>query len=135
MGAVVEPDPDELVRHDGVQQLDLVDRVRRAVRLPERVPRQGGGDEALRTGGAGIGDRRIVEPSDPGLAGRVHEPHGLHFSASCYSRRTFIALTARGMPAYGVVWRIVSSISFQGTSMARRALMWARTCGSLEPSE
>ena len=52
--AVVEPDRDELVRHDGVQQLDLVDRVRRAGRRAERGPRQGGGDEALRPGGAGV---------------------------------------------------------------------------------
>src|SRR5437763_10064038 len=135
MAAVVEADREDLARHDRVQQLHLVAAIDTSRPRGERVPRLIARNEPSRSRGSGIVDHPVVfEGADPDLLRWILEADRFHPEASCSSRRTLIALTARGMPAYGVIWRMVSSICSHGTWIARSARMCARTCGSLDPS-
>src|SRR3954467_10037247 len=131
--AVVQADREDLARLRGMEELNVRDLVHLAVGGLDRGPALVVGDEALRPRGAGVDDDAVVETADVSRARGGGIADCLHSSASCSARSTFIALTARGTPAYGVICRIVSSISRHGTSIARSARMWACTCGSLDP--
>ena len=95
------------------------------------VPAVVGGDEALGRGGAGVDHGVAVEAAEASLAAGGRVADGFH--RPCSVRSTLSALMARGMPVYGAVWRMASSMSESGTSIARSASMWAATCGSELP--
>src|SRR4029077_8604177 len=95
------------------------------------LPAVVGGDEALARRGAGVAHGAAGEAAEASLAVGRRVPDGLH--RPCSVRSTLSALMARGMPVYGAVWRIASSMSESGTSIALSASMWAATCGSELP--
>ena len=116
-----------------MQQRDVVQRERLAGGRRQGAPGLARGTKPARRCRPGIDDL-CPPPSGRcgGSLGADAVPHCFHRPSSVLN--TLSALIARGTPAYGVVWRIVSSISLIGTSIARSAWMWAATWGSQPPS-
>src|SRR5205085_11998267 len=78
VAAVVQPDREDLPGDDWMEDPDVARLVLAPVGAFDCRPALRGGDEAARTGGAGVGDRRVVEPPDPGVAVWVLEPDSFH---------------------------------------------------------
>src|SRR5207237_10223143 len=98
VGLVVEPDRDDLLRLARVEEPHVGEGVSLPAGGRDRLPGLVARVEAAEAGGTRVDDLTVLEPAQARYPVPGGEADGLH--TPCSSRRTVIALTARGTPAY-----------------------------------